>query len=113
MKRFLIIAISMISAMGIASPTLAQSRVSINSQMTREIREISPYDLVSASYQGRFVNQDIPAAGRFISAVRANKIKAEDLVEVAIAQRRLSPETREDKAYLRHVKSILNNLDRN
>ena len=112
MKRFLIVAVSMIAAMG-SVPALAQTQITTNSQIAREIVEISPHDLVTASYQGRFSNQGIPAAGRFLSAIRANKIKAQDLVEVAIAQRRLSEETLSDRSYLSHVESILDNLDRN
>ena len=112
MKRFLIVAISMIAAMG-SAPALAQTQITTNSQIAREIIEISPYDLVTASYQGRFSNQGIPSAGRFISAIRSNKIQAQDLVKVAIAQRRLSEETLNDHSYLSHVESILDNLDRN
>ncbi|MGD1917884.1 MAG: hypothetical protein ACFCAD_02765 [Pleurocapsa sp.] len=113
MKLSLMVAISIISAMGVASPTFAQTKVSINSEMTRKVLTITPYDLVTASYQGRFVGQGIPSAGRFTSAVRSNRIKAEDLVKVAISQRRLSIETLEDRGYLYNVQSILDNLDRN
>ena len=113
MKRLFIIAISAISAMGIALSASAQTKVSINSHNAREVREISPYDLVTASYQGRFTDYDIPAASGFIAAVRANKIKAKDLVEVAIAQRRLSSETLNDKAYLSHVRSMMEHFDTN
>lgn len=112
MKRFLIITISMIAAIG-AAPVLAQSQITTNSQTAREINTISPYDLVTAGYQGRFLDQDIPSAGRFISAVRSNKVQAEDLVNVAIARGRLPEETLQDKGYLRNVKFILRNLDKN
>ena len=113
MKRSLIVAISLISAMGIASPAFAESKVAINSQTAKQVLEISPFNLVRAGYQGRFVNQGIPAAGRFRTSVHTNKIKAEDLVKVAIAQKRLSANTLENKAYLRNVQSILDGLNRN
>lgn len=113
MKRFLIIALPIIASIPFASPLLAQSRITTNSQMAREFVEISPYDLVTGSYQGRFKARGIPSAGRFIHAVRANKIGAKDLVEVAIAERRLTEETLNDTSYLNHVESILNNLDKN
>ncbi len=113
MKRSLIIAISIMSSIGIASPILAQTRVSINSEMAAQVIKINPYDLVTAGYQGRFSNQGIPSAGRFTSAVRSNQIKAKDLVKVAISQRRLSAEALEDRAYLSHVQSILDGLDKN
>ncbi len=113
MKRLLIMTITTLTAMGIASPLLAQTTITTNTGMAREILEITPYDLVTGSYQGRFANQGIPSAGRFTTAVRTNKIQAEDLVEAAIAQRRLSAETLNDRSYISHVEAILNNLDRN
>ena len=113
MKRFSIIAISMIAALGISSPLLAQEEVTINSQEARNIVEINPYNLVTASYQGRFVDQGIPSGARFIAAVKANQIQAQDLVKTAISKGRLSESTLNDQSYLRHVKSIMNNLDKN
>lgn len=113
MKRYLIIALTIASTLSFATPLLAQTRVSVNSKAAREIIEISPFDLVTAGYQGRFINQGIPAASKFLSAVRMNKIDAQDLVEVAIAQRRLSSEMLTNKSYLSSVQSILDNQDRN
>ncbi len=68
---------------------------------------------MTASYQGRFIDQGIPSSGRFISAVRSKKIHAKDLVQTAISAGRLSEATLNDKTYLHHVKSIMNNLDKN
>ena len=113
MKRFSIIAISMIAALGISSPLLAQEKISTSSQEARNIVEITPYNLVTASYQGRFVDQGIPSGGRFIAAIKANQIQAKDLVQIAISKGRLSESTLNDRSYLRHVKSIMNNLDKN
>lgn len=112
MKRFLIIAMSAISVM-FSTSALAESQISINSQAARKIAEITPYDLVTAGYQGRLSDRGIPSASRFVLAVRANKIRAEDLVKVAIAKGRLSESTLNDRAYLHHVKSIMSNLDKN
>lgn len=113
MKRFLIIGISLLASLGLVSPVSAQEKTAINSDMVREINSISPFDLVTGSYQGRFVDQDIPSGGRFISAIRANKIHAEDLVEGAIAKGRLSEDKINDSAYLNHVRNLMNNLDSN
>lgn len=112
MKRSLIVAIALMSAMGIASPTLAESKTAINSQNTRKVLEISPFNLVNAAYQGRYINQGIPAAGRFKTSIHSNRIMAKDLVKAAIAQRRLSPKTLEDKSYIQNVQSLLDSLDR-
>jgi len=110
MKRSLIVAISLISAIGLGSPAFAESKVAINGQNTREVLSISPFNLVRGSYQGRFINQGIPSAGRLRTS---NRIKAKDLVKAAISQRRLSAETIENKTYIRNVQSILDGLERN
>ena len=113
MKRLLVIGISMIAALGISSPLLAQEKVTINSKEASNIIEINPYNLVTGSYQGRFVDQGIPSGGRFLAAVHAKKIDANDLVKTAISAGRLSEDAINDKSYLRHVKFMLNNLDKN
>jgi hypothetical protein len=97
----------------VSVPVLAESEISANTQTLKEMNEISPYDLVTGSYQGRFSDQGIPSANRFVYNVRANKIKAKDLVEVAIAEGRLPESSLNDKAYLHNVKSIMDTLDRN
>ncbi|WP_019506124.1 hypothetical protein [Pleurocapsa sp. PCC 7319] len=113
MKRVLVIAISMIATLGISSPLLAQEKVTINSREARNVVKINPYNLVTGSYQGRFIDQGIPSGGRFLAAVKSKKIDAHDLVETAVSAGRLSEDTLNDKSYLSHVKSMLNNLDKN
>jgi len=113
MKRSLIFAISLMSAIGITSPAFAESSIAINSQNANKVLTITPFNLVQAGYQGRFVNQGIPSAGRFRDSIRTNRIKAEDLIKVAIAEGRLSPDTLQNKSYIRNVESALNGLDRN
>ena len=44
---------------------------------------ITPVDLVSAAYQGRFVDYGIPSFAAFDQAVALGTITAEDLVRVA------------------------------
>lgn len=76
------------------------------------MREISPFHLVTNSYQGYFKDSGIPSGGAFISAVRANKVTAEDLMKSAIAKGRLSESKIEDKEYISHVNSLMENLDK-
>ncbi|MBE9046201.1 hypothetical protein IQ255_17615 [Pleurocapsales cyanobacterium LEGE 10410] len=113
MKRLLITAISIIAAIGATTPALAQKIITTNTRMAREVVEISPYDLVTAGYQGRFKERGVPSAGRFITAIRTNNITAEDLVKVGIADRRLSEDTLNDESYIRQVDSVLDSLDKN
>ena len=72
--------------------------------------QLTPFNLVHLARQGYFKEQNIPSHGHLHSAVRAGQIKAEDVVEAAISKQRLSPETLEDKGYLRTVKIKLNRL---
>ena len=87
MKRVLVIAISMIATLGISSPLFAQERVTINSQEARNVVEINPYNLVTGSYQGRFVDQGIPSGGRFLAAGRT----AGDPTAIRLDARRAGP----------------------
>ncbi len=112
MRRSSVLALSIMLALGSASSLMAKE-VTINTEEARKIVEITPYDLVTASYQGRFTDDGIPSGGRFFGAVRANKIQAEDLVETAIARGRLPQNAIEDRSYLRNVRFILDNLDKN
>lgn len=113
MKRFSLITLSAIATLGLASPSFAQSKVTINTQNVRPIVEITPFDLVTAGYQGRFLDQGIPAGSRFANAVKNQKITAEDLVQTAIAAGRLPETTLNDQGYLRQVRNTIKNLDRN
>lgn len=113
MKRLLIYSIITFASLGLVSPVLAQSRTAIDSELSREVNKISPFDLVTGSYQGRFVNEGIPSGGRFTAAVHANKIHAEDLVQSAIAKGRLTENSLEDRSYISSVEFFLDNLDKN
>jgi len=53
----------------------------------------------------------LPSNGAFARAVQTGRVSAEDLVQGAIAQGRLAPETINDRAYLDSVNSHLNGLD--
>lgn len=113
MKRLVMITLSTLILSGFAAPTLAGELTAINSKTARQVNQISPFALVTGGYQGYFKDQGIPAGSRFISKIRTNRIKAEDLVKSAIARGRLSKDTLNDRAYLSHVRSLMDDLDRN
>ncbi len=71
------------------------------------VTSITPFNLVTASYQGRFTNQGIPSFSAFLSAIRSNRIEAKDLVQSAISAGRLSEETLNDTQYLNSVDVLL------
>ena len=110
MKKILISTLSTILLSSIAIP--ASTQVTLNSSRTRNIVEITPFDLVTGAYQGRFEEQGIPSNALFLAKIRSNKISAEDLVNTAISTGRLSENTLYDQSYLNSVESIMNNLDK-
>lgn len=110
MKRFSIFILSAVAAWGIATPLPAQPRTISDRQIS--LVEITPYDLVTAAYQGQFVEQGIPSGSRFLTATRLNQIDAEDLVQGAIDAGRLSEAIGGDRGYLYRVNSTLVHLSR-
>ncbi len=113
MKRLILSTLSALAFVSLAVPALAHEIVRLNSVSTRNIVEITPFDLVTGSYQGLFKDQGIPSSTSFITAIRTNRIDAEDLVRSAIAKGRLSQDTLNDTSYLNHVESLMNGLDKN
>ena len=98
--------------LGFATSVVAED-LAVGSARRSIINEISPFDLVTNTYQGYLEDQGIPSASSFVHAVRTNKVEAEDLIRGAIAKGRLSEETINDEAYISHVDAIMENLDKN
>lgn len=111
MKRSILVSLSALTLSLVAAPAFAEEVAAVNKVSTSNIVEITPFNLVRRGYQGSFANQGIPSNGAFLGAVRAGRVTAVDLVEGAIASGRLSPETKNDRAYLRSVESHLDTLD--
>ena len=112
MKRLLISTVSALAFSSLVAPAFASEIAAANRNTASNINEITPFNLVSASYQGRFANQGIPSYHAFLSAIRSNRIEAEDLVQSAITAGRLSEDTLKDTEYLNSVDSFLDNLDK-
>ena len=93
-------------------PVLAQE-IASRHVVTGSIIEITPFNLVTNSYQGHFADQGIPSNAAFITEVKRGRITAEDLVKAAIDQRRLSSQTINDQAYLNSVEAHLDHLEEN
>ena len=112
MKRLVISTLSALAFSSLVTPAFASEIAAAKSKTASKIKEITPFNLVLSSYQGRFTNQGIPAYHAFLSAIRLNKIEAEDLVQSAINAGRLSEDTLNDTEYLNSVDSLLDNLDK-
>ena len=113
MKRLVISTLSALALSSLVAPAFASEIAAVNRNNTRNINEITPFNLVSGSYQGRFANQGIPSFHAFLQAIRTDRIEAEDLVQSAIAAGRLSEETLNDSSYLNSVDALLDGLDKN
>ena len=111
MKRLFNIALSTLSLVVFASPSLAQDVVVIKSNPNR-VNQIAPVHLVQIGYQGFLSEQGISSGAKFMADANRGDITAETLVRSAIAKGRLSPETLNDSAYLSIVQSELDDLDR-
>ena len=113
MKILASISLSVLTLSLMTAPTLANEILQNDLVMTGSIVEITPFDLVTKSYQGYLADQGIPSYGAFTTAIQIGKLKAEDLVEKAIAKGRLAPETISDRAYLNRVTNLLYRLEKN
>ena len=111
MKKILIGTVSTILLASLAVPALAD-QITLGSSITPNIIEITPFDLVTGAYQGRFEAQGIPSNAVFLARIRSNKISAEDLVKGAISAGRLSENTLSDQSYLNSVEDFIDNLDK-
>ncbi|ELS01521.1 hypothetical protein Xen7305DRAFT_00012250 [Xenococcus sp. PCC 7305] len=111
MKRILISTLSTILLSTIAVPALSQVSLSSSSKTSNTVN-ITPFNLVTGAYQGRFEDQDIPSNAVFLAKVRSNRIGAEELVQGAIAAGRLSEDTLYDQGYLNSVETLIDNLDK-
>ena len=113
MKRLVISTLSALALSSLVAPAFASEIAVANHKTTHNLKEITPFNLVSGSYQGRFTNQGIPSFNAFLQAIRTDRIEAEDLVQSAISVGRLSEETLNDSSYLNSVDALLDGLDKN
>jgi len=99
MKRILLSSLSILVLSSTIAPVVeAQSK------------QTSLFNLVHLARQGFFQKQNIPSHGAFCSAVTSKKVQAKDIVKAAIANHRLSPETLNDKAYVKRVEGTMRRM---
>ena len=113
MKRLAIGTLSALAIFSCAVPALGNDLVKVNTVSTHNLVEITPFNLVSGSYQGLFKDQGISSSGSFLTAIRTKKITAEDLVESAIAKGKLPEARLNDTSYLNQVQFMMDGLDKN
>ncbi|MEO1669877.1 MAG: hypothetical protein AAFR77_03680 [Cyanobacteria bacterium J06631_2] len=101
LATLLVITLSSYKTSSFAKEVTGDRNSSIN------VVEISPINLVKAAYQGRYTTQGIPSSGRFLSAIRGNRIQAEDLAKVAISSGRLPQQVLDDEQYLNSLQGTI------
>ena len=111
MKRLVIVSLSALALSFFAGEAFANEVSTVNQNVTHSVVQITPFNLVTRSYQGYFADQGIPGNAAFLTAVSRGTVTAQDLVEKAVAKGRLAPNTINDRAYLNSVSSHLNNLN--
>ncbi|MEM8722144.1 MAG: hypothetical protein AAGE84_23090 [Cyanobacteria bacterium P01_G01_bin.39] len=114
MKLITIATLSAIALSNLGTAALADKadKVAVGSTFSANIVEISPINLVSAAYQGRFTDQAIPSNSALLSAIRGNRIKAEDLIKAGIDSGRLSEQTLNDESYISSLESSIDRFKR-
>ena len=105
MKRLIvaslsILALSLVTATAVkAEPKVGcPMRVATNSINAGTV--ITPFELVSRAYQGAYNLQGISGFGSFRADAHSGKVTAKTLVQAAIDANQLSPEIKNDSAYL-------------
>jgi len=73
-------------------------------------KSIDPFRLVYRAYEGSFRAQGIPGGGALLDRIALKRITAEDLVQSAIEQGRLSSDALDDRAYINAVEFQMRGL---
>jgi len=74
------------------------------------VETITPNNLVNRAYNGAYAEQGIPGFQSLANAQRRGNISAEDLINRAIAEGRLTPDTLADQGYVNSVEYALQSL---
>ncbi|MBD2462683.1 hypothetical protein H6G89_16710 [Oscillatoria sp. FACHB-1407] len=108
MKYFILSGLSILLLC--AAPAAYAQTTVVPATSTVKATSITPFDLVSLSYQGFLEDEGIPKFNRLIFGYRSGRVTAEDLVRAAINTNRLAPETISDRRYLAAVSQQLDSL---
>lgn len=114
MKRILLSSLSILLLSGAMAPA-AQAQITPATPPANAATlgmAVTPFNLVFLAYQGFFESEGISKFNGLVTDHQSGRVSAEDLVQVAIAMRRLSPDTINDRRYLRSVERHLDSLHR-
>lgn len=103
MKR---IALSLLSAVVLATGIAPIVRAETDAQVSA-MPQVTPFNLVFLAYQGYFEAEGISSYGNLVADFNSGRVTAEDLVESAIIDNRLTEAARNDTGYVRSVEHQL------
>ena len=109
MKRFLTGTVFTI-LLATNSTAAFAGEVAVNSANRSVNRDIKPFNLVHRAYSGHFSEQGVPGFNALETAYQSGQIEAEDLVQTAIDQGRLSSDALNDAGYVNAVDFQLQDL---
>ncbi|BAY82342.1 hypothetical protein NIES267_18210 [Calothrix parasitica NIES-267] len=95
----------------LANKTAANSNLNITQNQVQ--KKITPFNLVSLAYQGKFKTQGVAGYSSLITAILFDEISGKDLVQIGIDTGRLSAQTINDSSYISSVDSQLKKLPKN
>ncbi|MBD3884049.1 hypothetical protein IFO70_20075 [Phormidium tenue FACHB-886] len=105
MKSILFGILSLLTV-SVAIAPAAQSQV-----VQYQTGQTTPSEVVNLARNGYFQTEGIPSHNRLSSAVAFGQITAEDVVEAAVQQNRVSPDVMNDDDYLNAVEWKLNSFN--
>jgi len=117
MERLLLAAVGTILIATTATPPVLANKTAVNSNLNitqnQVQKNITPFNLVSLAYQGKFKTQGISGYNSLITAIVFDEVSGKDLVQIGIDTGRLSAETINDSDYINSVDSQLKKLPKN
>lgn len=72
--------------------------------------ETTPFNLLNLARNGYFQDQGIPGFEALENALNSGQITAEDIVQAAVQQDRLSPSHLNDETYIQSVTRLLSSV---
>ena len=116
MERLLLAAVGTILIATTATPPVLANKTTANSNLNitqnQVQKNITPFNLVSLAYQGKFKTQGVGGYNSLITAILFDEISGKDLVQIGIDTGRLSAETINDSSYIGSVDSQLKKLSK-
>jgi hypothetical protein len=106
MQRLILSSLAVVLMSAMNTPNALAQMTAYNQNTNRNtITKVQPFNLAYHGYQGHYKN--IPSGAAFVHGIQSGKVNATTLIQNAIEEGRLSPETLRDRAYINALESQL------